>query len=164
MPNEGADDRPDDPFEIVDDTSDATVEDERERREAELAEKLAERDAHLDQRHIKAILAEKKALYRHGTYMTIAAAVMIVVAVQLVYFAIADLHVRTPMRVGSFAVIAVGLAVFAVHFVRRSLQLRREAAATTLPQVVHDPDFSALSDGSQFAENLQHMHDRSSDK
>ena len=145
-----------DPFEIIDDTE--ALEYERPERYREHEDNPE--DDHLNARHIKAILAEKKALYRHGTYMTIIAVAMVVVAVQLVYMAAADFHSRSAMRTGAFVVIAAGLALFAVHFVRRSLQLRREAAATLLPAATREPDFSSLSDGSQFEENLKHMHER----
>lgn len=113
---------------------------------------------HLDRRHIKAILLEKKLLYRHGTYMTIIAVALLGSAGQLLWMALGRLRDHQTPRAIAYAVIAIGMIGFSPIFVRRAHADRRAAGQTAIPLPETEPDFSGLSDGKQFEANLQKMH------
>lgn len=142
-------------FEIVDDAEEEVDADAEAVAQLE-ARQQAERE-HLNQRHIKAVTLEKRAIYRKRTYMLVLGVACIVGILQACWLAIGEARGERWLRVASLLTIAIGLSLAPSWFFRRAREYRIEAERTSLPEPETPPDFSTLSDGSQFAKNLENL-------
>lgn len=142
-------------WEIVDDTEDEADRDAQAAAELE-ARLQVERD-HLNERHIKAIVAEKRALIRNRTYMLVLGFACVVTAGQLGWFSVDEFRAQHWPRVAAYAVIVIGLLLASVRFFRKAHGYQVESQKTILPEPDTEPDFSTLSDGSQFVKNLENI-------
>ena len=113
----------------------------------------------LNQRHINSILADKRATYRQRTYLIAGSITTVVGAIQSLLWgtqaAIASVAI---LSVITYYLIAVGLIACSIWLIRRAIKLTRETFLVASPPV-ELPDFATLSDGSQFASNLEHIED-----
>lgn len=118
--------------------------------------------ARLSQRHIKAVLAEKRALYRHRTYLLLGAVVCLVAAGQLGWIAFPLLRAGQVAKPIACLIVGAGCLWGGYRLWRQAALLQRELLK---PHPAHDladqptPDFSTLNNGSQFAQNLEQMRD-----
>ena len=122
--------------------------------EAEPTERA--REDELSGLRIRQLAAAKRAAYRSRSYCVVAAVACVVMAVQLAWYGV------SAIRAGGFGLPAIAyffvamLAVWgAVYFFRKAMQFDREAKQSALPAALGEPDFNALSDGSQQWKNLE---------
>jgi hypothetical protein len=108
----------------------------------------------LDSQRIRQAASLRRSLYRTRSYAIIAAIASITTAAQCGLLAWRH---RASSRGALYLVLAAGCVVGMIWLVRRATQLTREARRTLLSQPSSAPDFSLLSDGSQRAENLDHI-------
>ena len=139
---------PDEPFDIIDDTD----------RVPELSpaidDAMAGDDEHLSGLRIRAVSAEKQALYRHRSYMLVLAGTCAVGAVQCVWLAV---HRAMSLRQVSYVLVAVVLTWLCRKFFMHAQRYRQEAERTLLENPDTTPDFSTLSNGQQFARHLDEL-------
>ena len=111
----------------------------------------------LDGVRVRQIAALRRGAYRVRSYCVVAAAALVVVAVQLCVMAVAFVRAAgwgaRPVGYVMFA----GFALLAAgYFARRVLHLTRELRQSAVPTPPdREPDFSTLSDGSQRWRNLE---------
>ena len=88
----------------------------------------------LDTSHIRKIASERRATYRARSYAIIAAGVCLVAAIQLISMTIAHVRLRgwTMQPVG-YVLFALLACLATVYFVRRAIELHRQAVNSRLP-------------------------------
>lgn len=110
----------------------------------------------LDGMRIRQITLTRRGANRSRSYLLMAVLLCIAAAGQLVFKAVWRIHATgwgDTMAVGY--ILGVPLALFvAYRFYRRSEIFRQEAMRSSLTDPAKPPDFSKLSDGSQFWKNL----------
>ncbi|MBC7783334.1 MAG: hypothetical protein H7144_05795 [Burkholderiales bacterium] len=89
--------------------------------------------------------------------MLIAALTCLGAAAQLIWLAVEGRQVAPPMIMGAQIVLAAGLGVLSIKFLRRASTYRAQAETTHLAEPTAKPDFSTLRNGSQLAERLTDM-------
>ena len=114
----------------------------------------------LNERRIRAVVIERRAVYRSRSWAIVLAGVCVVGAGQMVLLivrAVSDGAV-TGRTIGFMVATPVAL-VLTVYFARKAVEFGRRAAQVRTPDPQTAPDFSTLSDGSQTVRNLQDMAD-----
>ncbi len=114
----------------------------------------------LNERRIRAVVIERRAVYRSRSWAVVLAGVCVVGAGQMVLLivrAVSDGAV-TVRTIGFMVATPVAL-VLTVYFARKAAEFGRRAAQVRTPDPQTAPDFSTLSDGSQTVRNLQDMAD-----
>ena len=118
----------------------------------------------LDDRHIRAVQLELRSLYRSRTWMMVLGLACFGVIGQLAWLAARHWSQFETGRIVAYVVIAAGLTSLGSWFLGKArafrLQAEAEAAALHKSEPAEAPDFSTLSDGSQFASRLEQMHGR----
>jgi hypothetical protein len=115
-------------------------------------------DDELDSLRIRQFAALRRATYRSRSYAIIAAIACAGAALQLAWLATRHASiVAWDWRPVLFAALAIASIVGSSWFVRRAIDLHRQAKQTLLPEPTSPPEFSKLSDGTQVAKNLEEM-------
>jgi uncharacterized membrane protein YqjE len=143
--------------------ADADVDPDAAAREASEARIRRDRER-LDERHIRLVQLELRGLYRGRTWVLVIGLACFGVIAQMIYLAVRfwpQFHAR---RVAAYVVVIALLGATGAWMLRQARRYRRraeaEAAALWKNQPAGEPDFSTLSDGSQFADELAAMHRR----
>jgi len=105
---------------------------------------------------IRQIAAGRRATYRARSYCIIAAGACAVATVQLVWMIVQQ------YRAAGWGLQCTGYALFALlgvqgvfYFAVRAARLHREGKQSSLTEYTHEPDFSALDNGSKRVQNLE---------
>ena len=120
-------------------------------------EREQNRERDLDSLRIRALLTERRAMYRTRSFFILGVAGCVIAFYELL---------DRLLRRGSFnrlgqlamAILAIGCVIGAVFFARKIVELQRELRKPMLEEPDHDPDFEPLRDGSQTWKDLEEMH------
>jgi hypothetical protein len=124
-----------------------------------------DRAAELNGLRIRQLTAMRRAAYRGRSHAIIAAAAAFAVAAQLGWMSVDLLRsARLGVRPIAYGILCLAALLGAIVFLRKALQLHREASHSLLSEPPTAPDFSTLSDGSQTVANLDSMRDRHDDR
>ncbi|HLL89183.1 MAG TPA: hypothetical protein VK324_07755 [Tepidisphaeraceae bacterium] len=119
---------------------------------------MRRRQDELDDVRVRQVLTLRRGLFRQRSYCLIGAGALLVLAGQLGWMTYTRVRAAgwQPRPVGYvlIAVVALSCATVLLRFARG---FARELATSTMPEPTTPPDFSTLSDGSQRAENLNHV-------
>jgi hypothetical protein len=120
----------------------------------------AENADELNALRIRQLSLARRALYRGQSYWIILVVLLATALIRLAMMTVT--HVRTrgwEMKPIGYLLFAL-LALFGLVFVGRRIQdLNRKAAERPPEEPLPEPDFSTLSDGSQYARNLERMEE-----
>jgi hypothetical protein len=105
---------------------------------------------------ITRIVRGRRAAIRMRTYYLVGAVACLMAALQLTLSAILGIRAN-PLQATPFLASAVLFGLIARVLIRKVQALGREIRTTTIPEPTRPPDFSSLSDGSQFATNLDKL-------
>jgi hypothetical protein len=126
--------------------------------DAAAAEDECRRQHELDALRIGRVARQRQAATRAASYCLVAAAACAVMAVDLIWRAWRRYERLDELLRPAFYLLAAAALVCAVPpALQRAAALRREARRRELPEPTAEPDFSALSDGSQIVRNLEKM-------
>jgi hypothetical protein len=117
-----------------------------------------DRQEELDGLRIRQLSRARRATFRAISYTLIAAVVCGVSVLQCFWECWLSLRMHAILPAIGYVIFAILLALGSIHFAKRTIALRREAA--THPEATPEtpPDFSTLSDGTQAAKNLENLH------
>lgn len=135
---------------------DETSDDDETQVHLELEQRFREAQDRLNQKHIRIVQLEKRALYRKRTWMLVLAMGMFGLAGQVVWRGVEWFSIH-PWYALAYLIVASGLMVGSVRFFAQAGHYSRLAREVRLPEPTEPPDFSTLSDGSQIVENLNRM-------
>jgi hypothetical protein len=111
----------------------------------------------LDGRRIARVAKERQAALRAGSYCLVAAGGCAVAGADLGWRAVRRIVLGEWVRPTVY-LLAAGVFVWVcIRFARKAGRLRRQAREKSLTEPTTPPDFSTLSDGSQFAKNLERI-------
>jgi hypothetical protein len=128
---------------------DASDEDRAKAEQLELERQVRE-ERLVDLRH-NAVLLERRSLFRTRTYLVLALGVCVAIILQLGLFIFHRLSVGgITFRVAAYAAAIVGLGALSILCFRKIRELNAELAKPVQRDPVTPPDFSSLSDGSQY--------------
>lgn len=108
-----------------------------------------QREAELDGLRIQQVVRGRRAAIRARSYCLIALLGCAVIAIQAAVMGVGHLRDRHFFRTAMYLVTAIALAIAAWHFLQKTIELGKEAAAQPPPDPQAPPDFTSLSDGSQ---------------
>ncbi len=135
----------------------AALDGSTELRESEI-ETMPETDEELDGLRIRNLAGARRAAYRSRSHAIVVGLACLVGAIQLVIMTVQ--RTREPgwdVRCVGF----IGFAIFGLYgtwfFLRRAMEMHREAKRSALAQTNDPPDFSTLSDGSQRWRDLENI-------
>jgi hypothetical protein len=115
-------------------------------------------ESELDGLKMRQIVTARRAAIRSRTYMLLGAMLCAVGCAKLITLIVPLVRRDGWTRLAMGYAIFVGLAVVGtVYCLRRAAELNRESKGTSIPEPATPPDFSALSDGSQQAKNLEEV-------
>jgi predicted PurR-regulated permease PerM len=118
-------------------------------------------DVHLNSTRIRKMAALRRSAYRSRSYCLIAIIACLVIAADLIYYAIQRLrHHPTPIAILiaiAYFAAAIALLVLAAHFKRLAIKFHHESKKSILEDPATPPDFSQLQDGTQITKNLEDM-------
>jgi hypothetical protein len=114
--------------------------------------------AQLDARRIARWAALRRSAYRSRSYAVVALCACLVGAVQCVFVAVIRVRAHEGFIRPILYILAAGGLVYAAAYFRRvAAHYHDLAQQSNLTQPQTPPDFSTLSDGSQFTRNLERM-------
>jgi hypothetical protein len=117
-----------------------------------------ESSAELDALRIARWAALRRSAYHSRSYAIVAVGGCVIGAAQCAFDAVIRLRTHQGLiRPVLYMLAAVGLLILASYFCRVAAHYHRLAKQSNLPTPKIPPDFSTLSDGSQFAKNLNEM-------
>lgn len=132
------------------------VEDDAE--PADEPEANAPDDRAINRNKVRQLSALRRGLYRTRSYVVTTAVALLVVTVQLAIMTVG--HVRLKgwgARPAGYACAAAAAALGAGLFVRKTGEINRELRTPTLAEPDTPPDFSTLSDGSDYWRRLEDL-------
>jgi hypothetical protein len=119
---------------------------------------VEEQSQELDAMRIRRVAKARQTALRSASHCLIAAGACAVAVVDLLWRAARRVFVYEECLRPLLYVLAAGaLAWICVRFTAKAAQLRRLAREKSLSEPLIPPDFSTLSDGSQFAKNLEQI-------
>lgn len=125
-------------------------------RDGEPTEPASDREDELSALRIRTLSAEKRAAYRSRSYCVIAAIGCVVAMVQLALYGVSAFRTSGFGLAGiAYLLVAVLSLYGAIYFFRKAMVFDREAKRSVLPETTEEPDFSALSDGSDQWKKLE---------
>jgi hypothetical protein len=117
---------------------------------------VPEEDEELDGGRIVRVAQERRATLRAASYCLIAAGACGVASADLIWRAARRFLIYGGMfRPLAYLLAAAALTWVYIRLAAKAIHLRRLARQTSLPDPKTPPDFSTLSDGTQFAKNLE---------
>jgi len=141
-------------------SAEASEEDRAEAERLELERQVRE-ERLVDLRH-NAVLLERRSLFRMRTYIFLALGMCVAIALQLVLFVVNRLNAGGfSLRVAAYITAIVAMTALSLLCIRKIRELNAELARPVQRDPVRPPDFSTLSDGSQYldvaARNLERL-------
>lgn len=112
----------------------------------------------LEGTRIARIVNERRAIARTRGYCIVLLAACAIVALQLLWYAIHAIG-TSPIPAIGYAAAAIILIVIATDLRKRVIALGVSLSRSSLTEPTTPPDFTALSDGSQRARNLDNITD-----
>lgn len=116
-----------------------------------------DRQEELDGLRIRQLSRARRATFRTISYTLIAAIVCGVSVLQCFWECLLSLRMHAILPAIGYVIFAALLGLGSIHFAKRMIALRREAALHPEDAPETPPDFSTLSDGSQAAKNLENL-------
>jgi len=122
-----------------------------------------ERKAHealqeLDSLRMRHLIVTRRTAIRTRTYFVTGAFGCLVGGVELVIMTVSEVRrVGWHLRQVGFVLAALAGFWWTVYFFRRAAYWGRQSRAVTIPEPETPPDFTTLSDGSQYARNLENL-------
>jgi hypothetical protein len=119
----------------------------------------AQQLAELDSLRMRHLVVTRRTAMRSRTYNILGAATCLTAAAKLVVMTVTEVRIEGwHLRQTSFVLFAI-VALSPIPFLmRRAAHWARESRGVKMPDPETPPDFSALSDGSQHAKNLEDLH------
>lgn len=114
----------------------------------------------LDAVRVKHLVADRQAAWRSRSYRLIVAFACAILAGQAAWQAYREFRGGETIWAAGFAVVALMLVILSVPFFRAARRLRIEAERKIRVEPTETPRFDELSDGSQFARNLDDLQAR----
>jgi hypothetical protein len=122
------------------------------------AEHAARAQSELDGLRMRHMVVTRRTAIRSRTYAILGAALCVMGAVKLVMMTVQDIRAagwgRWP---AAFMIGAIACCCGMAYFLGRAAHWQRESRAEKMPEPETPPDFSTLSDGSQYAKNLENL-------
>jgi Flp pilus assembly protein TadB len=114
------------------------------------------REDELSGLRIRQLATEKRAAYRSRSYCVVAAIGCVVAMVQLAWYGVSTFR-ASGFRFAGLAYLLVAIVALygASYFFRKAMAFDREAKRSVLPETTEEPDFTALSNGSEQWKKLE---------
>ncbi|HMB96575.1 MAG TPA: hypothetical protein VKK61_11095 [Tepidisphaeraceae bacterium] len=112
-------------------------------------------ESELNELRIRQMSALRRTAYRARSYAIVGAAACVITTLQLLW-TLARSH-QFNLWIIIYGLMTILTICGAIYCTKRVIALHREAKQSVLTDPLTPPDFSKLSDGSQFAKNLEEV-------
>lgn len=112
----------------------------------------------LDSLRIRHLIVSRRTAIRSRSYNILAAAACLIAAGKMIQMAWVEVRfLGWHFRQASFVLFAIAGLIGVPFFLGRAAHWSRQSKGATIPDPETPPDFSALSDGSQYSRNLEEL-------